>query len=252
MDKEFLEELEKEFQKRYKSDKKIQALVKALESGNVTAEDAFEFSKQVGNLRKLILHEYITEEHLTMGYMQYTDAKALFDDVLYKNYELIDKYCKDAFTAVNKNAGVALKGVSASYSQEKTDGIIQKAKSELYETVRDEVEEAVSTNAKSYYDSSCRTNAKFQYESGLRPKLIRTAVGKTCKWCSEIAGTYDYYEVSDTGNDVFRRHANCDCIVVYRPQKGRYQDVYTKQWTKEEETKRLERIERSNNYKKAR
>ncbi len=61
-------------------------------------------------------------------------------------------------------------------------------------------------------------NADFHYNAGLRPKIIRTAVGKTCKWCQSMAGVYDYSKVSNTGNNVFRRHANCDCTVVYDPE----------------------------------
>ena len=246
--KDFLDLLEEEFIKRYSSSKKIQSLEKKIKEGNASCEDAFQYSKEVGNLRKLILHENITDDILNDGYLGYSNALKLFDDVIHKNYELINQYCQKVFTQVNKQAGINLQGVSVEYDQEKTDGIIECAVKDKYEKTRDETEEAVVTNAKCYYDSSVRKNAKFQYESGLNPKVIRTAVGKTCKWCHDLAGTYDYYEVSDTGNDVFRRHKNCDCLVVFSPKKSRYQNVHSKNWMntaeyKENAQKRINFVE---------
>lgn len=224
--KEFLEELNSEFAKRYSSSKKISSLVEKIKKGKATSQDAFDYAKEVGNLRKLVLHDYITDEVLNDGYLGYKNALTLFNDVLYENYELINQYCKNTFTQVNKNSGINLNGLSVDYDQDKTDGIVECAVKDRYTVTRDETEEAVVTNAKSYYDSSVRKNADFQYKSGLRPKIIRTAVGKTCKWCQSLAGTYDYGTLSEY--DVFRRHSNCDCIVVYQPSKGKYQDVWSK------------------------
>ncbi len=240
--REFLDALEEEFDKRYSSSKKIQSLVKRIKDEKATAEDAFEYAKEVGYLRKLVLHDLITDDVLNDGYLGYYNAKMLFDDVLYKDYELINQYCKNAFTQLNKRAGINLKGVSVDYDQKKTDGITECAVKDRYTVTRSETEEAVSTNAKGYYDSSVEKNARFQYKSGLSPKIIRTAVGKTCKWCQSLAGTYDYYEVSNTGNDVFRRHANCDCMVVYSPRKGEYQDVYSKRRMNDVEYKEARKI----------
>ena len=246
--KDFLDKLEEEFKKRYSSSKKIQSLEKKIREGKATCEDAFQYSKEVGNLRKLVLHDNITDDVLNDGYLGYSNALKLFDDSIHKNYELIDQYCQKAFTQVNKQAGINLKGVSVEYDQDKTNGIVECAVKGRYEKTRDETEEAVVTNAKSYYDSSVRKNANFQYKSGLNPKIIRTTVGKTCKWCQSLAGTYDYYDVSDTGNDVFRRHKNCDCLVVYSPKKGSYQDVWSKKAynTKDYHKKQMDLIAFSN------
>ena len=242
--KELLKELEEVFNKRYSANKKIKSLLKKLEEGKSTAQDAFDYSKEVGNIRKNVIHDYITDEILDNEYLGYYNAKALFDEALFNDYELINRYCKNAFTQVNKEAGIGLRGVSVDYDQDRTDGIVECAVKDKYTVTRAETEEAVVTNAKSYYDISVRKNAEFQYKSGLSPKIIRTAVGKTCKWCQSLAGTYDYYDVSDTGNDVFRRHSNCDCIVVYSPRKGRKQNVWTKEWN----DKVFERIEYNRQY----
>ena len=86
-------------------------------------------------------------------------------------------------------------------------------------------------------DDCVRENADFQYKAGLSPKIERRTVGKCCEWCSKLAGTYEYDDVKDRGNDVFRRHKNCHCIVSYNPGDGskRRQNVHTGRWTTEQD-----------------
>lgn len=48
------------------------------------------------------------------------------------------------------------------------------------------------------------------------PRVIRVAVGDTCKWCRDVAGTY-----TNPPADVFRRHDNCDCEIRTEGYKSR-------------------------------
>ena len=59
------------------------------------------------------------------------------------------------------------------------------------------------------------------------PVIVRTAAPECCVWCAKLSGVYDYNEVRDTGNDVFRRHERCRCTVTYR-DNGTVQDVWSK------------------------
>ena len=45
--------------------------------------------------------------------------------------------------------------------------------------------------------------------------------------------------MKDTGNDVFRRHENCRCRVIYVPTRGKAQDVHEKKELTEEEYKNV-------------
>lgn len=235
-----LEAIKKRFDELKENDSKLTQLAKALDEGKATQQDAFFYAKEIGILRRKVLDELVTDDILPDGRMYYNIAERLFNNNLYEDYKLICDYCKAAFTQVNNNAGINIKGQIPEYNQNKTDGIIEIAdRAEQYSNVRNEIGEAIETNSKGVYDDTVRANAKFQYSSGLKPTIIRTAVGKTCKWCSEVAGKYDYSDVSDSGNDVFRRHANCDCLVVYSPHKGIYQNVHGKrnQWMNDKEYK---------------
>lgn len=68
----------------------------------------------------------------------------------------------------------------------------------------------------------------FQYKAGLSPKIIRTTTGKCCKWCDNLEGMYEYEKVLDTGNDVFRRHEHCRCMVEHDNGDGKRINVHTK------------------------
>lgn len=117
-----------------------------------------------------------------------------------------------------------------------------------YELVQNLFEIAIQTYAKHIVDNCVRQNANFHYESGLSPKIIRITSGKTCKWCQALRGVYKYEDVKDTGNDVFRRHANCDCLVVYDPMDGSktVQNVHNKR--KYDETNFLKLAKLQDNY----
>lgn len=53
-------------------------------------------------------------------------------------------------------------------------------------------------------------------ETGNYPTVKRVAVGDTCKWCRDKAGTY-----TDPPSDVFRRHGGCDCEIRTEGYKSR-------------------------------
>ena len=84
---------------------------------------------------------------------------------------------------------------------------------------------ALTNAAQSLYDDYVKANASFRSGAGLKAKLIRTMHGHGCPWCRKLAGTYDY---DDAPADIYRRHDNCSCTVIYECGKEK-QDVWTKQ-----------------------
>ena len=92
-------------------------------------------------------------------------------------------------------------------------------------------------------DDAIKENAGIQFMSGLAPKIKRTSTGKCCKWCDRLVGTYNYEDVRDTGNNVFRRHRHCRCTVEFITN-GKRQNVHTKKWVKNgiEKNKKYDKI----------
>lgn len=92
--------------------------------------------------------------------------------------------------------------------------------------VTEQVQKALNERAQ----IGIKANAEFQYNAGLNPRIVRTSTGKCCEWCNRLVGIYDYEKVRNKGNNVFRRHNNCRCVVEYDPHDGKLQNVHTKQW----------------------
>ena len=71
--------------------------------------------------------------------------------------------------------------------------------------------------------------------------LMTTKIGEAAR-----AYLYEREAVSDTGNDVFRRHKHCRCIVEYDAGDGKVTNVHTKKTTDKKDTKR--RIENAKEW----
>lgn len=218
---ELLEKIQKQFDEEIKSNETIKVILKKQKQGAVDYTDSLSFAKELGVSLKKVMQENINEDMLPDGRMYYNIAQRLLEPMIKQNYNLVSKQCEATQNILNKKANLSLKAIVPEYDEEKTASIIDYiSNADKYSQREKSFLDSLETNAKSVVDDSVRENADFHYNAGLRPKIIRTTVGKTCKWCQAMAGVYDYSKVSNTGNDVFRRHANCDCTVVYDPGNG--------------------------------
>ena len=83
----------------------------------------------------------------------------------------------------------------------------------------------VENICQSFLDDWTRENARLSASAGLRATIIREEVSKCCDWCHKLAGSYEYGEEPD---DVYRRHDNCKCAVIFKRGKEPFKDVWTK------------------------
>lgn len=218
---ELLELLKNDYENEVSQNKTIQSILKKTKEGTADYTDSLKFAKEIGKCVEKAFSNNINDEVLPDSKMYYDLAKALVEPMCKESYKLIASHCAAVQTSLNKKANIGLRAMQPVYNSEKTEGIINYISSaNIYSDREQSFLDSLSTNAKSVVDDSVKRNAEFHYQSGLSPKIIRTAVGKTCKWCQEVAGVYDYKDVKNTGNDVFRRHANCDCTVIYDPNDG--------------------------------
>ena len=67
---------------------------------------------------------------------------------------------------------------------------------------------------KSFHDSFIKKNVAFRNDAGLSCYIIREGSG-CCKWCSDVAGKYKF---GTQPSDIFRRHDNYDCTIIYDGQ----------------------------------
>lgn len=202
-----------------------------IENGWATYKDMAEYALEYGNMVKQAMAANVSSAVLPDGKMYWNIADRLFDEVMTAEFSEISQQCEQVQTALNQAAGIGVKAQVPELDPEKIKGLKEYAsRADQYDDVKASVENALVTYSQSIVDESVRKNADFQAKSGMHPRIIRSAAPGCCRWCTNLAGSYDYPE--DTPDDVFRRHANCNCVVEYYPRDGKRQNVWTKVWSK--------------------
>lgn len=203
-----------------------------IENGWATYADAAEYALEYGNMVKQAMAANVSSAVLPDGKMYWNIADRLFDQIMAQEFSEISQQCEQVQTALNQAAGLGVKAQVPELDPEKIKGLKEYAsRADQYDNVKASVENALVTYSQSIVDESVKKNADSQAKAGMHPRIIRRTSGRCCEWCSRLAGSYDYPE--DTPDDVFRRHANCNCVVEYYPGDGKRQNVWTKVWSNE-------------------
>lgn len=227
-----LEVITQQFDEKTYNSKKLKAALKSLQTKKATYKDVNEFAIEVGEILADVLQVNITAEILPDGKMYFNIADRILNPTLQKNFDLISGYATDVQTQLNHDAGLHLKAQAPEFNQDRVDGFINRISSEDdFDSIKWILDDPIVNFCQNVVDDTIRANAEFHSKVGLRSRITRTVSGhKPCKWCKNLAGTYDYEDVKDTGNDVFRRHENCRCTVEYLPDNRKRQDVWSKAW----------------------
>lgn len=256
------ERVNAEFKNRIETNKRLNTLLRRIQNGEATYLEANEYAVKVGEALRDGFRT-ITPEDLPDGRMYYNIADRVIRPNMEEEYEIIADAAEMTQKALNTNAGLGLNAVRPGKGGNRVQGIIDRVSAEDFNLISWILEEPVINYAQYIVDGSIRVNADFQMRAGLSPKIIRKAEPSgtrsvkrgnksyiyvvPCKWCRALEGEYDYYEVSNTGNDVFRRHENCRCTVTYEPGDGKRQNVWTKKFL---DPSREERIKLANELQK--
>ena len=201
------------------------ALREDIKNGVKSYEEAYEYAKQAGEILSKSFGVNITTEVLPDGKMYYNIADKVVRPMLEAEYEIASEAAVSAQKSANKAAGIGIKPLQAEFDAEKAQGIIDRVSSQPFDEIKWILNEPVKTFAKNVVDQTLEKNVEFQGKSGLSPKIVRRASAGACQWCQDVAGTYSYPNVP---RDVYRRHANCDCVVEY-VEGMKIQNVHTKQ-----------------------
>ena len=192
------------------------------------------YADKVGEALAEAFRRNISPESLPDGKMYWNIADRVVRPMLEDDHKLVADAAQEVQQILNKEAGIGLKAQRAPLDQDKVAGILNKVSAaEDYADVAWVLDEPVKTFSRSVVDDTLRRNVEFQGKAGLRPRIIRTAESKCCKWCSALDGVYSY---PDVPKDVYRRHERCRCDVEYDPGGARRrQNVHTKRWKFSEE-----------------
>lgn len=228
---ELLDEIRVKFDQGVLDSSVLEALLDKLAKGKANYLDANDYAVELGDILSKALRSSVTASKLPDGKMYYNIAKRVLEDVLGANYDKISEYSGKVQEILNGEAKIRVAVQRPNLNQDRIDGIINRLDSEPdFESVSWILGDPIVNFSQSIVDDFIRANAEFNFKSGLHPKITRTIVGKPCKWCKSLAGSYDYPDVPD---DVYKRHSNCRCTVDYNPGSGRRQNVHSKKWSDE-------------------
>lgn len=228
-------DVEAEFRRLYDGSETIRVLLRKVEEGTATYEEAQQYSLEVSRMIGKAYEKHVSSAALPDGRMYYNIASRLVPSTLDENYRFVSDYAVKVQKKLNEKAGIGLRAKAAEQNTDRIEGLVNLASSaERYDDVSAQLLAAIENFSLNIVDKTIQANADFHYRAGLRPRIIRRAARKCCKWCADLAGEFDYPE--DVPDDVFRRHDNCHCKVLYDPADGkRMQDVHTKRLTSDGE-----------------
>lgn len=206
-----------------------------------------------------LMGQALAEETQTLAYMSYEVAQETLTPLMTANHEAVTTIAQATQTNMYQAAGVGLSPAVLELDTSRIDGLAAVvAQADTTTEALQRIAEPLINSSQSIVDREIRDNAKQNNKAGLKATIERRTESSgtrtaplrirrgnkvytytrtynvPCKWCANLAGVYDYESVKNTGNNVFRRHESCRCIVTYRIGNQR-QDVWSKKtWTEEE------------------
>ncbi|MDD6920470.1 MAG: ADP-ribosyltransferase [Eubacteriales bacterium] len=219
---ELFDKIDKTFKFKAKESKIIKDKLKVLKNKKASYKDANEFAVEVGNILADTFQDKIKTKDLPDGKMYYNIAKRLIEPNMVRNHYLVSEYSKEVQNILNKQANISIQSQKADLNQDRIDRLVDKiTRYDSYEDGKWLLNEPIINFSQAVVDETIRKNADLHSKAGLSPKIERYTNGKCCDWCDKLAGIYNYEDVKNTGNEVFRRHRHCDCLVIYDPKNGK-------------------------------
>lgn len=211
------DDLRKLIQQKMSTSPSLRSVMKRIQSGKATFKDSAEYSRIFSEL----VGRYFSENVLSL-----TDREAVAEELLRGSYGETNSVLGQVQRSIDRKNGLNIRPQTAAFPLERVQ---QFAHSLVDPTVEDSViqrraRSGTANISMSFHDDYIRENAQFRNDAGLKCYITRETDGKCCKWCTAIAGRYVYGEEP---HDVYRRHDNCGCSVIYENGRQR-QDVWSK------------------------
>ena len=123
---------------------------------------------------------------------------------------------------MNKDAGLGIKPKEPKFDWDRVQGMITELRDhpDSFPDIEKSFWDQLCNFSQSVVDQSIRDNMQLMARAGIKTQVVRQAEFKACPWCRDIAGVYDYADVKETGNDVWRRHENCRCTIDFISERN--------------------------------
>lgn len=215
-----------ELDHRAESDPQLAAVIRKRQNRTATFADTAIYNERYSEMLGETLAKYVPEL-IEQGAKETVCAQLLHDE-----YENINTLLAAVQQEMDKNIGIHLAPQRAPFPSERVRQIAHSLEDATVpeEVIERRAKKAVPTVSKSFHDDFIEKNAGIRSKLGLKPTIIRYG-SNCCPWCSEVAGKYRFGEQPD---GIFRRHDNCDCVIIYDTQvlrgKKNEEGKRTKTW----------------------
>lgn len=191
------------------------------EMNDKTYREAFRYAEILGENAGRALGMILTNEALPDGRLYFNIAQKTVRPTMEQLQAMVADYCAAVQETINQKAGIGIAAIRPQVNEYRLKDLIDKiSDAEKIEDLGWMFKAPVVNFSQAVVVDSVRENAEFQQGAGLAPKLIRSQAGKCCDWCDALLGVYDYAEHKDKGDDIYRRHDNCNCTLDYVPGDG--------------------------------
>jgi len=214
---------------------KLRSLQKRIESGTATLRDSFEYSAAVAGITGLVLSENIigiTPE----------ERELICTALLRQNHREVNDIFAQVQENIDRRNGLTLRPRQGEFPAERVQQFAHSLVDPTVEesVIRRRARSGTENITLSFHDDSVRENAKFRNDAGLKCYIERIG-SSCCDWCTEVAGKYLF---GTQPKDIFRRHDNCDCVIIYdnKVLRGKLNEKgeSTKTWEEVPDTERAD------------
>ena len=209
-------DIKDEFVTLVRTDKQASSLAAAAAAGTANYKDASLYAVRVGDLLGRVL-----KSHAPMVDISEWDLEQLLPSALGLDHAMVAEVCVQVQTAMNEANGYGIRAVVPEFDGNRAYGLVEELRNNPeFVNIEKSFYDQLTNFSQSVVDQSIRDNADLQWRSGIKATVVRTADSEACPWCVALEGTYDYEDVRDKGNDVWRRHENCRCTIEYYNGRG--------------------------------
>ena len=230
-EKSAVERVDAAYEKLTAANGRIKSLEKKLADGTLTMKEGAELT----DLRAQAFGTAFSDKVLDIAQ---DERESACTELLRKRCDDTDEVAKAAQRGALSRQGLNLTPPTAPFEEDRARKIGHSLEDDTVpdETIQRRAKSATETMIRSQYDRDMKQGAKTCAAAGLKTYIIRDSASGCCKWCDEVAGKFAY---GSEPKDVYRRHDNCSCSVVYESGRGR-QNVWSKQyWSAEQEREYL-------------
>ena len=187
------EDIKQEFINTVNGDKKCQELYAKIRSGDASYATGSQLAARIGECLGKVLRMHAPDTSVYDWNLSDLLPKSLGLD-----HRMVATACEQIQEKMNKDAGLGIKPKTPKFDYDRVQGMIKELEdhADRFEDIEKSFYDQLCNFSQSIADQSIRDNAQMLARAGVKTQVIRQAEFKACQWCRDIAGVYDYAEVT--------------------------------------------------------